>query len=51
MDIFYKVPDDKAHLLENYVDKDVFFGVRPEDLTEKSQNKVAEETNTIISYS
>lgn len=43
-----KVPDDKAHLLENYVDKDVVFGVRPEDLTEKSQSKVADETNTII---
>lgn len=44
-----KPPDDKAKLLANYVGKDVIFGVRPEDIFDKSLVNIIEATpdNTI----
>jgi multiple sugar transport system ATP-binding protein len=45
--ISIKVPDDKAPLLENYIDKDVIFGVRPEDIYDKDFFEGADESNIL----
>jgi len=45
--IAIKVPDDKATLVENYVDKDVIFGIRPEDIYDKNFFEGADESNIL----
>ncbi|PNR92807.1 ABC transporter ATP-binding protein [Petrotoga sp. 9PWA.NaAc.5.4] len=47
--IAIKVPDNRASLLESYVDKEVVLGVRPEDLYDKSISSSANEGNVLNS--
>lgn len=47
--ISIKVPEDKVNLLENYIDQEIIFGIRPEDIYDKNLFEDAKETNTLES--